>query len=345
MMKILHLLSTNSFSGAENVVCQIISMYSNEKNVTMIYCSPDGKIREKLLEKKIEFLPLEKLNYASIKKAILKYKPDVIHAHDIKASICASLFSKNIEVISHIHGNSLSMRKVSLKSILFLLISKKMKHIFWVSNSSLTEYRFYNKVYEKSSILVNVVDKKQIIEKSEEINIDKNYDAIFVGRLVELKNPMRLLNVFSSVVNKIPTATLAIVGTGDMEEEMKKYISENKLDNNVFLLGFQSNPYIYIKKSKMMLLTSIYEGTPMCALEALCLGKPIISTPTDGMVDLINQNMNGFLSDDDQELSDKICKLIVNKEELSRMTINADKESTKTNNLQKYKKELDLYYK
>ena len=125
-MKILHLLSTNSFSGAENVVCQIISMYSNEKNVTMIYCSPDGKIREKLLEKKIDFLPLEKLNYASMKKAILKYKPDVIHAHDIKASICASLFSKNIEVISHIHGNSLSMRKVSLKSILFLLVSKKM---------------------------------------------------------------------------------------------------------------------------------------------------------------------------------------------------------------------------
>ena len=42
-----------------------------------------------------------------------------------------------------------------------------------------------------------------------------------------------------------------------MEEEMTKNISENKLDNNIYLLGFQSNPYIYIKKSKMMLWGSL----------------------------------------------------------------------------------------
>lgn len=91
-----------------------------------------------------------------------------------------------------------------------------------------------------------------------------------------------------------------------MYDELKEYINNNNLNNNVFLLGFQTNPYVYIKNSKIMLLTSIYEGTPMCALEALCLGKPIVSTPTDGMKDLIKQGFNGFLSDKDDELINNI---------------------------------------
>ncbi len=69
-MKILHLLSTNSFSGAENVVCQIINMFDSDKDIMMAYCSPDGKIKEKLQEKKIDFLPLNKLNYSSIKRLL-----------------------------------------------------------------------------------------------------------------------------------------------------------------------------------------------------------------------------------------------------------------------------------
>lgn len=344
-MKIMHLLATNSFSGAENVVCQIIDMYKNDKNLDMVYCSPNGKIKNKLVEKNIKFYPLNKLNYSSIKKAIMDFEPDIIHAHDIKATIYASLFSKECKIISHVHGNSIDMRKTSLKSLLFLIVSKKVEHIFWVSDSSLSQYKFYKQICNKSSVLVNVVDKKEIIYNSKKFNIDEKYDAVFVGRLVKLKNPKRLLNIFLSVVGKVPTAKLAIVGNGPMYDELKEYINNNNLNNNVFLLGFQTNPYVYIKNSKIMLLTSIYEGTPMCALEALCLGKPIVSTPTDGMKDLIKQGFNGFLSDKDDELINNIIKLITNDKKLLQMSKNADNDSTKNNDIVKYKKVLNQYYK
>lgn len=343
-MKVMHLLATDSFSGAENVVCQIIDMYKNNENIDMIYCSPNGKIKDKLVEKNIKFYPLDKLSYSSIKKAIMEFKPDIIHAHDIKATIYASLFSKECKIISHVHGNSLDMRKLSLKSLLFLAAVKKVEHIFWVSDSSLNQYKFYKQVCSKSSVLINVVDKKKIIHNSKENDIDEKYDAIFVGRLVELKNPKRLLSIFASVTDKVPNAKLAIVGNGPMYDELNEYIKENKLNNNIFLLGFQANPYVYIKNSKIMLLTSIYEGTPMCALEALCLGKPIVSTPTDGMKELIKQGFNGFLSDNDAELINYIVELITNDSKLQEMSNNADDDSTKTNDIKKYKKELDLYY-
>ena len=344
-MRILHLLSTNSFSGAENVVCQIIDMYKDNEDIDMIYCSPKGSIEEKLSEKNITFLPLKNLKYKEIKDAINSYNSNIIHAHDVKASIYASLFSKKCRIISHIHGNSIAMRKISLKSLLFLFASKNFSHIFWVSGSSLKDYKFYNKIYKKSSVLVNVVNKEEILKKSNEIKIKQKFDVIYVGRLTELKDPLRLVNIFSSVVKKIPNSKLAIIGNGNMYDEVDNFIKNNKLEKNIYLLGFQTNPYGYIKKSKIMMLTSIYEGTPMCALEAMCLGKPIISTPTDGMIDLIKQDINGFLSNNDSELLEKIIELLKNEDKLLKMSENAEKLSAKINDINKYKKILNNYYK
>ena len=57
-MKILHLLQSNRFSGAENVVCQIIRMFENEPNIEMVYCSRDGQIREALNERNINYFKM-----------------------------------------------------------------------------------------------------------------------------------------------------------------------------------------------------------------------------------------------------------------------------------------------
>ena len=62
-MKVLHLLQSDRFSGAENVVCQIIGMMKNEPNIEMVYCSSDGPIRDALAERKIKFVPLEKFSF------------------------------------------------------------------------------------------------------------------------------------------------------------------------------------------------------------------------------------------------------------------------------------------
>ena len=118
------------------------------------------------------------------------------------------------------------------------------------------------------------------------------------------------MRVFKLVKERIPDFKAAVIGTGDLEEETKVLAKEYDLLNNVHFLGFQSNPLKMLHDSKAMVMTSRWEGTPMCALEAQSLGVPIVSTPTDGLCDVVADGVTGFLSDEDAVLADKLCALI-----------------------------------
>ena len=143
-MRILHVWASNRYSGAENVVCQIMGMFSQDEDVEMAYCSPDGQIREMLLERGYVYYPLKQLIGKELKRVLKEYKPDVIHAHDMRASFVVAKTTKKIPFISHIHNNAFNSRGVSLKSIAYLLAGVRAKHIFWVSESSFKGYKFHN---------------------------------------------------------------------------------------------------------------------------------------------------------------------------------------------------------
>ena len=116
-MKVLHVLASNKYSGAENVVCQIINMFGGD--VEMAYCSPDGDIRETLKTKNIQFFGMNKLSVKKLKRVVKEFKPDVVHAHDVTAMLYVSMLDRKIKKVGHIHGNDITkMGKFSLKSIL-----------------------------------------------------------------------------------------------------------------------------------------------------------------------------------------------------------------------------------
>ena len=90
-MTILHILKSNEYSGAENVVCTIIK---NMPEHHSIYMSRNGSIENQLQERGIDFYGVEKIDVKTIKKAISELKPDVIHAHDFTASVMAGYATK-----------------------------------------------------------------------------------------------------------------------------------------------------------------------------------------------------------------------------------------------------------
>lgn len=344
-IKILHLLQSNKFSGAENVVCQIVGMFQADDNIQMIYCSRDGQIRDALIERNIFFAPIKNLSVKEIKRVIREQKPDIIHAHDMRASFVAARACGKIPLISHVHNNNFDSRGLSIKSIAYLFAAIKSKHIFWVSKSSFDGYAFHKFLNKKSTILYNIINIDDLYCKMDRDNRTYDYDVIYVGRLTYQKNPKRLIRLFEKVVKKLPRVKIGVVGTGDLAEETNALCKELNLQNNVELLGFQSNPLKMLHDSKVMVMTSRWEGTPMCALEAMALGVPIVSTPTDGLCDLIDDGKNGYLSDDDDVLALKIADIISNKDKYETLHDNIKAKALIVNDTQTYKECILSAYK
>lgn len=346
MMRVLHLISTDVFSGAENVACQIINGFQNDKNFQMIYCSPSGTNEISLAERKINYLKLGKFDYKSIKKAIKEFEPDIIHAHDIKASVMASLIcGKKIKIISHIHSNHENMRKVNIKTLIFNYFSKNFFKIIWVSQSAFDNYIFKNKIKEKSIVLYNVINKEEVVNSIEKDN--KNYDTfdiIYLGRLTYAKNPERLIEIIRDIKTRGYNIRVVIVGIGELYENVEELIDKYKLNENVKLFGYVTNPYKILNSSKILVMTSRYEGTPMCALEAIALGKPIISTITDGLVDIIEDGKTGFLSNSNSEIAEKIIELLNNERKYKSMVDNVKIKNDEINNIEDYCERMREFY-
>lgn len=340
-MRVLHLLSSNSFSGAENVVCQIMRLFKGE--IDMVYCSPDGPIRATLQQKKMKYIPLERLTIGRLKKVIDEYKPDMIHAHDVRASVIASQFSRRVMVISHLHCRFAEMSKITVKSLLYQLCLPKFNHVFTVSNSIRTEYVFSKALGHKSSVLYNAVDEKDIKEMAEHDKI-AGYDGVFLGRFSWQKNPQRLIKIIGEIVKKLPDARFVLIGKGNLLGEAKALAEELHIQDNITFTGCLSNPFPYLRASRFMLMTSRLEGTPMCILEAMTLGLPVVSTGVDGIKELIQNGVDGFYSDEDAELVEYACQLIVNDRLRHRLSQNALEKSHAINDLVDYKKKLRTVY-
>ncbi len=136
---------------------------------------------------------------------------------------------------------------------------------------------------ERISVINNPVDKEAIDDlKKGDIGIDDEIwrgrpVIINIGRLTPSKGQDLLIRAFSKVQDTFPGARLVILGEGPEESRLKSVIEMMGLKNRVVLLGFQKNPYAFLYRSDLFVLSSHHEGFPNSMLEAMACGLPVVS--------------------------------------------------------------------
>ena len=83
----------------------------------------------------------------------------------------------------------------------------------------------------------------------------------------------------------------------------------------------------------------------MCALEAMALGTPVVSTPSDGMKDLIDDGISGYLTDDDVVMAEKLLKIMENPEHRKLLSENGKKKFARINDAPKYQEAIAACYR
>lgn len=181
-------------------------------------------------------------------------------------------------------------------------------------------------VQKKSKVILNPM----IINNFPECDYSfLNEEIVSVGRLVYQKNHKLLIEAFSIVIKKYPTYKLKIYGSGNLKGELFQLIEKLGLENSIFLMGNSNNVLNEIKRSKLFVLTSNFEGLPNALIEAMAIGLPCISTDCSpgGARMLIEEGKNGYIvpCDDKNILAEMIIKILSDNKKLKEIGEEAKK--------------------
>ena len=305
----------------------------NRNNIVVITLSNKSK---KLLSKNIKFISfdinfLEKIGkrFKFILSLFLLTKEVLINKNSLVVSFQANVYCG---LLSKFLGFKLIIRSNTSPDGWSKNIIKKLiyKSSFNAANKVIVNSNEFKKKIKKTlninaECIYNPLNKKEIINLSKKpVNFNfynKNYlNVINVGRLEDQKGQIMLLKAINLIKKRIKTKLL-IIGNGSMEKKLKSYINKNNLNKTVKILHNISNPFPYVAKSDLFILSSIFEGLPNVLLEALTLKKFVISTNcSTGPSEILSKGKGGILVpiNDYKNLANKIIFFKKNKKNLKK---------------------------
>lgn len=357
MKKVHFLIGTLSVGGAERVISNLSLNLSDdiEKNIVLF-----GRNQKITYPYKGNIISLDKRNNSDLFNKIKNFFLRLYEVKKIKkdsSSITISfleypnllnLLTKNngktiISVRNHMskkHEKGLSslfwkilIKKTYNKADKIVVVSKEIKRDL-IQNFGVKE-ELIDVIY--NSYPIEFIEKQSVENensKSEELG---EYICT-VGRLNDQKGHLHLIRAFSEMKKSLPNLKLVIVGDGPLKENLLKLSKDLNISNDVKFLGFVDNPFEIIKKSKVFVLSSLYEGFPNALLEAMVCNVPVISTRcpsgpeeilepvnTNGEIlnrfgiltsplDGIERNSKYSLTKEEKEISDSVIKLLKDKQ-------------------------------
>jgi 1,2-diacylglycerol 3-alpha-glucosyltransferase len=283
-------------SGIGNVVYNIVNQF-DKKNIDYKICSPVGpdfKIGNPKIMGKTGILGLIYFRYL-ITKRFKENDFDLIWIHG-NIVTNKNLF-KNVLITLHSTYRGFKLQKISPR-IYYYVVSKIEEYILKkidgpnckftgvspevceeLNNIGINSNKIRYISNGANTELFKPSTNNQILRKK--FNLSKDDLIILsVGRLVEEKRPIELIEIFSFIEKNIENVTLAIAGDGKLLNEMKRMVKNKNLKNVKFLgqINYEKDiPDLY-SCSDYFIMTSKYEGQPLTLLEAMSSGlKCIVS--------------------------------------------------------------------
>jgi len=262
-----------------------------------------------------------------IHKLINRISPDLIHIHFTTGIFTTVFYKKPATItIGTIHGLGFPMvkglRRFIFKCVEFFAI-KRLDSVWVLNNYDYNILKMNNKTFMIDSVglgcnlkkfNINLFDHQKInVRENLGIN-NEDFVIAYTGRFVNFKGFDLVVRSFLELNKNYPsTFKLILIGGNDSihpsgltRAEENAYLS----DPDIVKIGFTNEVEKYLAVSDVFLFPSLKEGMPVCIIEALSMGKPVITANTRGCNDLIQDQINGILLSD-KPTADEIVNAVL----------------------------------
>lgn len=254
-----------------------------------------------------EYSKFERLKFYSsipgqLAKIIKSQEIDYTISFGDMANCFSALTGTKEKKIASIHAvKSIEMANNSLMDRFFKLsyktIYKKLWKVVCISHAIKDDLiNNFNYKFDNLEVIYNPHDiesisllSKDSLDNEVEEALFKDDVILFLGRLTVQKSPWHLINAYSISKYKDHTK-LVFIGDGnqDVVDFLDAQVEDLGLKEHIHFLGRRNNPYKYLIRSKILAMSSLYEGTPNVIVEAIALNIPVISSNcTDGIKEMM----------------------------------------------------------
>lgn len=314
-MKVFFVLDALINAGTERSVLEIVSNFSADIKVTVLYFYDRHDLKVDFEKAGIDVVFFNLKSNKSffqgakcLKNYIQKEKPNLVVSSIYRANIISRLVCKltNTPLIGTFISDSYGAERTSnynwkrkLGALYYYYIDKFTAGIpcAYISNSESikkSNCKYLGIESRKVQVIYRGRDPKKISPWTMPNHSD-NFDFIFTGRLIESKGLIELIHAFENVNAQYPHTRLNIYGAGPLKSFLIELIAEKKLNNVVSFGGVVSNVIDQLHQANCYVFPSWFEGFSGSLVEAMMCGIPIVASDITMNKEAIENNVDGLL--------------------------------------------------
>ncbi|MCI7020377.1 MAG: glycosyltransferase [Clostridiales bacterium] len=292
--------------GAEQALFDLVNLLDRERFEASVFVqSPGGSWEKKFQDagipvihdydcRKPTFNPVRKLgNFVKkcrvaranrqggrgLLEVCLPEQPDIVVSYSawMQDEIA---FVKNAKSVKYIHGDPGTNPVYRKEAVEEQEILRRYDRIVCVSQAAWDSFRKLSGLEHQTELHYNPLNSDNVRSLSRQpVSLPEDVPLVCaVGRLAEEKGFERLLVIHKNLLDAGIRHRLVIVGDGPDRDFLPRLARALGVQDSVIFAGYQSNPYPYMARSRFLVNSSFTEGLPVIAMEALCLGIPVVST-------------------------------------------------------------------
>ena len=268
-------------------------------------------------------------------------RPRIVHTHTSKAGILGRWAARlaGVPVVVHTpHGHVFWGYFGPARTRFFILLEKLSalvtdRLVMLTEQEKLDHLRVGIAPEERFVTIHSGVDlaplaaaKAARSEARRELGIPEGAFAVgTVGRLTAVKGPGVLLEAARTVIERHPRSVFVFLGAGEMLEALQEKAAAMGIESRIRFAGWRPDAARMMSALDCFAFPSINEGMGKALVEAMALEKPVVASRVGGMIDLVDDGVNGFLvpPSDPGELADRILFYLENPETARRMAAKA----------------------